>query len=445
MPYKHLEQPLATNHTVPKILSLVVAGILVLLPFHALLTTWLGSNIGHIDLVRIWKEILIIFMLPFVGWLIYRSDELRSWFRSSPILWLIRFYVLLHIVLGTYALVTDRVNTTSLTYALIINLRFVGFFIVCYVVAANYPSLKKYWRQILLWPAAFVLAFGLVQLLLPVDFLKHFGYGPETIPAYQTVDADLSYQRIQSTLRGANPLGAYLVLIILAALFIKQRYIKLANLLGGSIALFYTYSRSAWIGLLTSLSTLELWKSGLSRKSKKILLIFAGVLVVAGGVGYALRSNEVAQDTLFHTSEDSVNVSSNAQRLSAMNIGLADVVSNPLGEGPGTAGPASFRNTDYLPRISENYFLQIGQEVGIIGIILFGAINILVAKSLWRRRSEVLAQVLLASLVGITFINLVSHSWTDDTLSLIWWGLAGICLAPIYKSRLKSRPKPIKH
>jgi hypothetical protein len=36
----------------------------------------------------------------------------------------------------------------------------------------------------------------------------------------------------------------------------------------------------------------------------------------------------------------------------------------------------------------------------------------------------------LASLIGISVINLVSHAWMDDTLSLLWWGLAGIALAP---------------
>jgi O-antigen ligase len=104
----------------------------------------------------------------------------------------------------------------------------------------------------------------------------------------------------------------------------------------------------------------------------------------------------------------------------------------------GSAGPASFRNTDGVPKIAENYYLQLGQEVGVLGMALFIAINILVGVELWKLRTQTLSRILLASLVGITFINLVSHAWTDDTISYVWWGLAGIALSPVI---LKSRHK----
>ena len=100
----------------------------------------------------------------------------------------------------------------------------------------------------------------------------------------------------------------------------------------------------------------------------------------------------------------------------------------PLGQGPGTAGPASFRN-DNPARISENYFIQIGQEVGILGLLLFVAINIGIARELWVRRDQLLSLVLLTSLAGLTLVNLISHAWADDTLGLIFWGLAGIAIA----------------
>jgi hypothetical protein len=61
---------------------------------------------------------------------------------------------------------------------------------------------------------------------------------------------------------------------------------------------------------------------------------------------------------------------------------------------------------------------------------------------LWYRRSEILARFLLASLAGITFVNLLSHAWADDTLAYLWWGLAGLAIAahsPAGKRR-SSRP-----
>jgi len=122
--------------------------------------------------------------------------------------------------------------------------------------------------------------------------------------------------------------------------------------------------------------------------------------------------------------------SSNYQRTSALRDGLSDVISQPFGAGPGTAGPASAHNIAPA-RIAENYYLQIGQEVGWLGLGLFIAILVAIVRRLLAMRAEPLARVLLASLVGISFINLVSHAWTDDTLALIWWGLAGVVLAPL--------------
>jgi hypothetical protein len=66
----------------------------------------------------------------------------------------------------------------------------------------------------------------------------------------------------------------------------------------------------------------------------------------------------------------------------------------------------------------------------------------MVAAKLWRLRSQPLAVALLVSLVGISFINLVQHAWTDDALALLWWGFAGVALAPQLKPSSKSA---IKH
>jgi hypothetical protein len=427
----------ATAAKTAKLLSWSVAAILVLLPFHALLTTWIGSHTAHFDLIRIWKEILLALMIPPAIWLALRSPDLRRWFIRSPILNLFRLYVLLHIVLGLWAYHQHRVTASALVYALIINLRFLFFFVVCYIAAANYDWLKRNWQLILLAPAALVIFFGLLQkFLLPHDFLKHFGYSPETIPAYQTVDSNLDFRRIQSTLRGANPLGSYLVLAV-PALYVslKRRiWLRMVAIVSALIVLFYSYSRSAWIGTLIAIGLIVWWQFNRSRRMQRAGLILATLAVFVGGSLFLIRYSTTAQDTLFHTSSNSTSVwSSNQQRAEAIKRGFNDVVHEPLGRGPGTAGPASYRNPGYSARIAENYFLQIGQEVGILGMALFIAINFLVAAKLWVRRQDPLALILLVSLIGLTFGNLISHVWTDDTIAYLWWGLAGIALAPYFK------------
>ena len=410
-------------------LSLVCALVLAVMPFHALLSTWAISNFGHSDLFKIWKDILIVASLPLAVIVVAKSLDVRRWLVRSWVVRLYLAYILVHLIVGAWALHAHRVNGLALEYALVINLQFVGFFIVCGVAAASDELLKRNWARIVGLPAAIVVAFGLAQhFVLSDGFLRHFGYSNQTIPPYQSVDANQRYVRVQSTLRGANPLGAYLVVAIPAGLaYFKSRYARLVWLAASVVVIFYSYSRSAWVGTALALAII-IWLS--VTRIKKIWVVGAIVLILVAGGLYGLRSSQTVQDIFLHTSNHSASAtSSNQVRDSALRSGLHDVIHQPLGRGPGTAGPASFRNTGHTSRIAENYYLQLAQEVGVIGLAIFVAMNLLVGWQLWQMRSDRLAVILLASLVGISFINLLSHAWSDDTLSLIWWGLAGVATA----------------
>jgi hypothetical protein len=414
-------------------ISWIVAAVLVFLPFHALFTTWLGSNFGRLDAWRIWKELVIVVLAVLAIWLAWTDKYIRKWLKTNWLPRLILIYTLLYIGTGIWALAVGNVNSSALIYSLLSNLRFLGFFMIALTAATKSEFLKRNWRKLLAIPAVIVVGFGLLQrFVLPYDFLQHFGYGPKTIPAYQTVDNKIDYRRIQSTLRGANPLGAYLVLAI-PALFLalkKQKSVRWLVLGLSLIAIFYSYSRSAWLGLAVTTALLIYWSLHSQKlKQATILGVVIATLVIGGGV-LVLRSSHVVQNTVFHTDTTSGSPdSSNEDRLAALEEGAQDVLHEPLGRGPGTAGPASFRN-NHSPRIAENYFLQIGQEVGWLGIALFVAINFMVAKMLWQQKSDVLARLLLAALVGLNVVNMLSHAWADDTLGLMYFGLAGIALSP---------------
>lgn len=409
--------------------SYLIAIILCAIPFHALLTTWAGSNFGHLDLFRIAKELILVPVGLYAAWLIIRNKHLQQGLHNW-LFWLSVAYSGLFVFSATVVLANGRVADQAVAYSLITNLRFVWFVGIVWAISSCNPLLARSWQKIILIPAAVVISFGLLQrFVLPADFLRHFGYGPDTIEAVQTVDQKLEFRRIQSTLRGANPLGVYLILVVTTLAAYVKRYAWLWLVLAASlVTLFFSYSRSAWIGLLVSLLTFT-WLSVNNRKLRqRLLLITAGVVILFSGLTWVLRNNDSVQNTVFHSDENSTSsLSSNEQRASALSTSLQEVWQNPLGTGPGSAGPASFRNNNQ-PRIAENYFIQIAQEVGVLGMLLFVAISGLTGWALWKR-STPLAKILLASLVGITVVNLVSHAWVDDTLSLLWWGLAGIALS----------------
>lgn len=413
--------------------QLVVALILVLVPFHAVLSTWAGSNFGHLDLWRIWKELL---MVPLAGYAVWRLGRQRQLARqlNQPLVWLVVAYTVLWVVAGGLAWQAGRVNSSALLYSWLTNLRLVWFMLLVWVIAAGQSWLCCQWRWLILGPALVVLTFGLLQrFVLPADLLKHVGYGPNTIPAVQTVDQKLAFRRIQSSLRGANPLGAYLVLVFPVLIAVWRRrawrvYGSLA-LVAGSVVLFFSYSRSAYVGVVISSSVL-IWQWLPDQHWRRWALgVLSLVCLLAAGTVWGLRHNDLVQNTLFHSDEHSQSAtSSNQGRSQAWRAAAHDLQQEPWGRGPGTAGPASARNLAPA-RIAENYFLQQAQEAGWPGLALFVTINLLVARQLWRRRHDQLAQILLAALAGLTFVNLVSHAWSDDTLAIMFWGLVGLCLA----------------
>jgi O-Antigen ligase len=418
--------------------------VLLLAPVVVPLAVWAGSSIGHYTAWRLGLDVLVLVAACLGLVLLVRDKPAWGRFWRQPLVWAIAAYGVLHLLLGLLALGSGRVTAVAFGDALILNLQFLLFFAVCVVMAHYMPNLRAKWPYLLLGPAAMVVAFGLMQIfVLPADFLKHIGYGHATIPAYETVDQKLQFVRVQSTLRGPNPLGAYLVITAAALstlLFAKKlqlkRWIALAIFAGATGAvLFFSYSRSAYIGAALA-AGLTVWLAINNNRVRRMLLLLGAVgVIVTGGAALALQHNDRFQNTFFHSDEHSrAAVSSNKQRATALSQGIRDVAHEPLGRGPGTAGPASVHN-DHLARIAENYYLQIGQEVGVLGLALFIAINVLVAEKLWRKRAEPLSRLLLGSLVGITFINMLSHAWTDNTLALIWWGLAGLALAPAILAR----------
>jgi hypothetical protein len=278
-----------------------------------------------------------------------------------------------------------------------------------------------------------VVVFGLLQaLVLPHDVLRHFGYGPLTIDPYETINNNLHYVRITSTLRGANPLGAYLLIpisILTALLIAGKRSWPYVSLYAGSLAaLFFSFSRSAWIGAALSIGAICIQQ--LDRKYLKPALVVLVSLIIVGGSIFALEwhNSERFQNYFLHTQTNSaVKTTSDGGHITGLKNGLHDAVNQPLGQGPGSAGPASIYNSQ-PPRVAENYYLQVAQETGWLGLTLFLLINAGVGYLLWLRRHDPLAVMLYASLIGISFINLLSHAWADDTLAYVWWGLAGIAM-----------------
>ncbi|HEX7632806.1 MAG TPA: O-antigen ligase family protein, partial [Candidatus Saccharimonadales bacterium] len=323
---------------------------ILLMPFHGFLTVWLSSLIGHYTALRLWKEVILLLSGLGVLYLLLFDQKIRSHTMTRRLVWLILAYGVINLVWGAVAFHNHAVTAKALGYGLIVDLRFLLFFLITWSCALRLARLRVHWQWVVLWPAAIVVAFGVLQaFVLPHDFLRHFGYGPHTISAYETINHNQHYIRIASTLRGANPLGAYLIIPItlLTILLARGKRLKLygAFLAASLIALFFTFSRSAWIGAVLSMGTV-LWLSLKSQQARKMVLFGAiCLLVVASATTIIFRHNTRYQNFVLHTQTHSaVKQTSNEGHLAALKTGAKDIAHHPLGTGPGTAGPASVYN-----------------------------------------------------------------------------------------------------
>ncbi len=416
-----------TQKQIVRLLSQLFILIVAYIPFHGLVSTWTYSNFGYELFFKSWKEILLALMLLAAAVVALSNKEILKILWGRLINKLIAGYVVLHLVMALY---TEQ-TLEALLHSLAINLRFLAFFLIAQVLVESVRAkeLRARVKKTLLVVATVVSTIVLIQMFLPKEFLEWFGYSKETIPPYFTIDRNLDFIRYAATTRGPNVLGAYLILPItmVTALFFKKynwkKVLQVAVMFG---AMFLTFSRSAWLGLIASVGTFKLFFAPekvqkITRRALPALLVLVVIFVAV------FATTDVIQNTVFHQDPGEGGlVDSTREHLNATKEGVKDVLENPLGSGPGTAGPASFRN-DEPPKVSENYFVQVGQEVGILGLALFVWINVLLGKMLLDKRNEDLMKlVLFATLIGLTMVSMFLHGWADEEVALTFWGVAGL-------------------
>jgi hypothetical protein len=421
-----------TESLLVRLMTISAALIVLVMPVHAFLSTWLGTTLGPLLFWKSWKEIVIVALVPVVLWYCVLRPDVARVIWGRLVNRLIALYVFLHIGLTPFS----TASSEAVIAGLMMNLRFFAIFVLVQVIVEARPAyLKRIQDAIprwLLWTGVGLGVLAILQVyVLPKDFLVQFGYNKDaTISPYILVDQNPNALRAFATMRGPNTLGAYLLMPVAAALYIlyKKRKDGLAWAAAvlGIAGIYLTGSRSAWLGLFATvimLGVMVLPRAQVVKWGKRAIV---PIIVLVALVGWAAVNVPSVRLAIFHSSpgDSSLNEGSNDKHWEATAQGIADVVRHPWGSGPGSAGPASFYNTTGT-NLSEDYYVQIAQEVGLIGLGLFIAINILVVRSIVRR-SGLLPAMLIASFTGISLINLLLHGWADDPTALTWWALAAL-------------------
>lgn len=408
---------------------LVIFGGIVL---HAPISVALGSLFPDYNLlIKSWKEILMLLAAILAIYLLYKNK--KFYILKTPLIWTIIAFAALHFIL---LFINNQGLLPSLA-GLIIDLRYLFFFVLVYVAIVLYPERKNDFIKIGIIGALIVLLFGALQVfVLPKDVLKYIGYSDLTIAPYLTVDKNEAYVRINSTLRGPNPLGAYsmIALVFAVVALLKNKIKKRKKLIivtsllifGGLISLWFSYSRSALVGAAVALGLVFVAISYKKLSIKKWLLIGFIPLIALAGL-FAFRDSDFVSHVILHENpSEGNNVNSNEGHLKSLSSGLDQILTQPLGEGIGSTGSASMLGDE--TEVVESQYLFVAHESGWLGLAYFLSIFSIVLWQAWDKRKDWLALGVFASGIGLALIGLLLPVFADDTVSIIWWGLAGIII-----------------
>ena len=407
--------------------------LLAYMPFHIFLAQSLSLATGGLDIWKIAKDVVLAMAVLFAICLVWGTGRATRQYK-----WL--FVVsaacaAMHVLLWAFH---PDIYKQSATLGMVYNLRLPALVLLGYSAILLQPDLYKN-RMLIAWVlgiSGVVALFGVVQYFLPPDILKHVGYSIERgVRPNFFIDDKVGFPRIMSTLREPNALGAYLIVPMTLTVLVwakvkefKHKLALIALFALYSLALLWTFSRSAWMGALIAVVLALAWNyhTALLRFVKRFWFVCLIAVLGLGAVAYAQRNTPFVQSYISHTSNDK-DIDSNEYHYLFVKQGIEGIINQPLGHGPGTAGLASIQNPQ-VSFLTENYYVQVGYEVGVIGLALFVGMNALIYVGLWQTRRTVLGTVLLATFWSYVLTNMLLHTWSNEAVACQWWLLAGLVL-----------------
>ncbi|NOS67826.1 MAG: hypothetical protein HOO67_05705 [Candidatus Peribacteraceae bacterium] len=432
-----------------------------LLPFHALFVTagtklLLGPGHAPMPMLAVWKEglLALICLIAFVEILRRITNyELR-------ITNIIRCDLIDCLILALLALALFLPKTNFLFGFKYDFIPLIAFMILRRVEWSDHFKVRA--ESALLIVGGIVALYGIITFFLPEQFFYALGYsdahslylpdGP--LAAVQQISGT-GIRRIQSTMSGPNQLGIWLLIpwsigvvhLVRRKNALLEIYAVCTAVIGLGIIL--TFSRSAWIAAAV-IGCVALYRV-YARTMLTPKLFGAAWLLIFGVIIAAWLSPAVFVR--------SISLAGHIERpLQAINV----IKNNPLGLGLGSAGPAANRthdvcvflsegddaswaaiNTDLCvfagktqvttgracdcPLIPENWYLQIGAELGMAGFLLYLA---LIGSIFWRLRK---IDVAFLMFLGIGIAALFLHAWEDAAVAYTGWIIIAGIIHPWFR------------
>ena len=234
------------------------------------------------------------------------------------------------------------------------------------------------------------------------DFLLRIGFGIEHFAG--------SWPRISGPFPGPNQLATFLAISTLWLFWRKKlpEYLLIAS----SAVILLTFSRSAILGFFAGY-IIPLIITRLENGSWKKTLIVTVVSVLAVALSITLiRPLRSSFIDMRHTDERVSALEDAYNRFSSSSF-----TELSFGHGAGSSGPASVYSDK--PFVPENWFIQIGYEYGLIGLLILVSFWASIGAASYKRKELWLLGIIL--MVGVNSFFL--HPLSDNTPAAIWFYL----------------------
>lgn len=413
---------------------------------------------GMWNLVRMWKEILLVGIFWFFSWVLRKRRIREARRKTLPIK---DFVLIFCITLGLAFLISLFINHSGLGIT-IMSLRYsmIGFFIFILFFAVSYLFFgareinitKRYTNTIktlLIWS---IIRRGCIRLI--PNLMRFVGYDQNNFewgvgiapPAAYYTQYNSGYVRNQFLFE--RPISRWFFLVAFWPLFFllcikgKPMQEKVVRWSLYGLSLMSTFSRAAWIAWVIQVIILIVMQ--LDRKTRKLALYgFLPLFLVFGTVTYIGRDQIITREF------------SNTGHFRLVLNAVQKVIEKPFRwQWAGFAGPASqylWAEKAYNP---ENQYLQIRLEYGILWfagrLYLYRFLHWIGYKAYMDEKSEkhkiikktrqygILVFAFSLGVLGLSIEGLVLHSFVDRMIVYPFMALFGITYALYLKSLNKN-------
>jgi len=406
-----------------------------MLPFHAFGTVVLNYGYGLADVfgtsivVSMWKETILVVLTVLFGVKCVVEKKLPQLDRIDNL-------IFAYIAFGLFHALWLRVDLSQLIWGARYDYMFLWVFFIVRHFGFTKDQVKKLFLSVIYGGGLSVIVGYILHYIVKPENFTMFGFRNDWSTWYEGQSLAFCQRienqelcRMSGTFAGPNQFGAYLVMLIPILVYfrnkiilplknVKKDWISWLMVVGAFFGVYNTYSRGAMIGILVVTLLIVAYRENLWRhlKYKHMMYVFTGVLILGSMA-------------ILFASEQLVRPESTSEHLVAWTMGLQEMFTHPLGQGLGSAGPASYRTG--TPIIPESWYLQVGIELGFIGLALFlGILTSILKKlhALTQKQDSYKSIALISGFLGVLTVSLFLHTLEDSAVSVTLFALIGAVL-----------------